>query len=119
QKSVTIAGLSLSLNQNYSVHVRAVDGFGYASEEVATSPVSIILEPIIPIPLSMTEDRLITATIRTFSIIFDIPKALYEDATIDLLELHPIRRFDDEVVDPIETVPRMIGFIVKNPKSDS
>jgi alpha-tubulin suppressor-like RCC1 family protein len=116
---VTIPGLSLLVNHNYSIRVRAVDRFGYASEEVSTSPISIISEPIIPLQLSRTVDLVITATIRTFNIIFNIPKALYDDDTLNLLELHPIRKFDDDVVDPIDTVPRMIGFILKNPTSDS
>jgi hypothetical protein len=113
--TMTIGGLSLSVGSSYSAHVRAVDHFGYMSNVVVTSPILIVSQPIIPIPFEYETNSTIEVNLPIFSTTFLIPEQLFEKDVIDYFELKPITGFDENIVDPVDSVARMIGFILIQP----
>jgi alpha-tubulin suppressor-like RCC1 family protein len=113
--NIEIDDISLVVGKQYSIHVRAFDKFGYMSDEVSSEKVSIITKPIIPIVFPSVGYKTVTVNLPLFPIVFAIPTGVYDNPAYDHLNLEPIKSYSGELVDPIESVPRMIGFVLTNP----
>jgi alpha-tubulin suppressor-like RCC1 family protein len=116
--SVLFTGLYLSIYKRYTIKVRAVDKFGYVSEPAESEPVEIIPKPLIPIEIPKDIDVFVTNVyLQTFSLRLEVPKNLYSEPYFnERLVLEPIKTFDNVTfMDPMETIPRMIGFTLTNP----